>query len=109
MRFQDLGAKALANEQAGQRVIAEQVSELIERYPQLSPTELSRAISLYRQLSALDMALMLSDEALAHKLDRFYKDNWRKLRTPFRQYAVLLAIGVGGIALAVWAGTVGMM
>ena len=55
------------------------------------------------------MALMISDEALAPKLDRFYKDNWRKLRTPFRQYAVLLAIAVVGIILAIWAGTVGMM
>ena len=48
-------------------------------------------------------------KAVDNVLDRFYKDNWRKLRTPFRQYAVLLAIAVVGIILAIWAGTVGMM
>ena len=107
--FQDFSPKALARDQAEQQAAAQHAAELIARYPDLSAIELASAVKSYRQLSALDMALMISDEALAPKLDRFYKDNWRKLRTPFRQYAVLLAIAVVGIILAIWAGTVGMM
>lgn len=109
MMFQDFSPKALAHDQAEHRAAAQQAAELIARYPDLSTIELARAIKSYRQLSALDMALMISDEALAPKLDRFYKDNWRKLRTPFRQYAVLLGIAVAGIILAIWAGTIGVM
>lgn len=109
MMFQDFGPKALAHDRAEQRAAAEQAAELIARYPDLSAAELARAIKSYRQLSALDMALMISDDALAPKLDRFYRDNWRKLRTPFSQYAVLLAIAVAGIILAIWAGTIGLM
>jgi len=107
--FQDFSPKALARDQAEQQAAAQQAAELIARYPDLSAIELASAVKSYRQLSALDMALMISDEALAPKLDRFYKDNWRKLRTPFRQYAVLLAIMVAGIVLAIWAGTIGLM
>ena len=109
MRFQDFGASALANEQVEPRYVAQQAATLIARYPDLTATELARAIKLYRELSSLDMALMMSDEDLAPKLDQFYKDNWRKLRIPFRQYAVLLGIAISGIMLAVWAATAGMM
>jgi hypothetical protein len=109
MMFQDFGAERLAREEAERRNAAQQAAELIARYPDLSAVERASAIRLYRELSALDMALMISDEELAPKLDHFYKDNWRKLRTPFRQYAVLAAIAVSGIILAIWAGTIGVM
>ena len=109
MMFQDFSPKALAHDQAEQRAAACQIAELIARYPELSAIELASAVKSYRQLSALDMALLISDEALAPKLDRFYKDNRRKLRTPFRQYAVLLGIAVVGIILAIWSGTTGVM
>ena len=109
MRFESLNMTALAKEEAARRAAPLQLADLIARYPFLSPLEVELAIGLYRRLSALDMALMLSDYELAPKLDRFYKDHWRKLKTPFRQYAMLLVIALAGIALAVWAGTVGIM
>ena len=109
MGFHEMGGRTLAHGEPAQKVGAAEAAKLIARYPALSTRELNRAISLYRQLSALDTALMISDEQLAPKLDQFYKDNWRKLRTPLRHYALLLAIALGGIILAVWAGAKGMM
>ena len=61
---------------------------------------------MYRDLSALDMALMLSDEKLAPNLDRFSADHRSKIRTPFRQYAALVAYAVAGVAAIVWAAAV---
>lgn len=82
----------------------QQFSELLERYPNLSEIELARLINLYREeLSALDAALMISDENFGPKLDRFFDDNRSKIRTPFRQYAILIAIPVVGIAVIAWA------
>src|SRR5689334_8292475 len=49
---------------------ADEARALITRYPNLSETELARLINLYRELSALDTALMLSDEKIAPNLDR---------------------------------------
>ena len=78
-------------------------SELIARYPHLSEIELACLINLYREMPALDAALIISDEVLGPKLDRFFKDHGRKIRTPFRQYAVLVVIAVAGLALTAWA------
>jgi hypothetical protein len=107
MTDQDFGAKA--HEEAEPRPAAQQAAELIARYPNLSEIELARAINLYRELSALDMALMISDAELVSKLDRFHEDHRRQLRTPFRQYAVLVCIGAVGMLVALWAATVGLM
>ena len=78
-------------------------SELIARYPDLSGVEVTRLIDLYRKLSALDVALLISDEVLGPKLDHFFKDHRQKIRTPFRQYAMLVVTAVVGIAITVWA------
>ena len=102
--FQDFSGAASAQV----RVLApgspslEQAAELIGRYPKLSEIELSRLIDLYRQLSALDVALMIADEQLAPRLDRFVREHRSQLRTPFRQYAILVAIALMGIVLVAW-------
>jgi hypothetical protein len=49
------------------------------------------------------MALMLSDEESAPNLDRFSADHRSRIRTPFRQYAALVAYAVVGVAVVVWA------
>jgi hypothetical protein len=82
---------------------ADQARELISRYPNLSETELARLINLYRELSARDMALMLSDERLAPSLDRFSTDHRSRIRTPFRQYAALVGYALIGVAALAWA------
>jgi hypothetical protein len=45
---------------------------------------------------------MISDEQLALKLGRFVGEHRSKVRPPFRQYAVFVAIAVAAIALVVW-------
>jgi hypothetical protein len=103
--FQSHSAKALAFEQsepAAPRPLDE-ARELIRRYPNLSETELARLINLYRELSALDMALMLSDERLGPKLDRFSADHRSRIRAPFRHFAALVGYAVAAIAAVAWA------
>ena len=102
--FQEIGAAASARgrAQAPGSLSLEQAAELIGRYPNLSEIELARVINIYRELSALDVALMISDEQLALKLDRFVGDHRSKLRPPFRQYAVFVAIAVAAVTLVVW-------
>jgi hypothetical protein len=81
----------------------EQVRLLLERYPNLSETELARLINLYRSFSALDTALLFSDEGLGPRLDRFTAENRSKVRPPFRQYAGLLFYTLLTMAALVWA------
>lgn len=85
------------------RPAVEEAAELIDRYPNLSEVELARLINLYRDFSALDSALIISDRKLGPKLDRFYGDHRSKLRAPLRQYAALVLYGVLTIGAVVWA------
>jgi hypothetical protein len=85
---------------------SDEARQLIKRYPNLSEVELARLINLYRELSALEMALMLSDEELAPGLDRFSSDHRSRIRTPFRQYAALVAYAVAGLAVTAWAAAI---
>lgn len=103
--FQDLNAQALSGGQSNGSpgVALQQAADLIDRYPNLSEIELVRLINLYRELSALEVALLISDDDLAPRLGRFVQDHRSKVRTPFRQYAVLVAIAVAGISLFIWA------
>ena len=84
----------------------EEAGDLIRRYPNLSEIELARLINLYREFSALDMALTMSDEELAPRLDRFSADHRSKIRTPFRQYAALILYLVLTIIALAWAASV---
>ena len=103
--FQCVGAKAPPFNQSQSPAVTplELASELINRYPSVSENELARLINLYRELSAVDMALMLSDEKLAPNLDRFSADHRPKIRTPFRQYAALTLYAALGMAAFAWA------
>ncbi|HEY7006555.1 MAG TPA: hypothetical protein VH392_08740 [Sphingomicrobium sp.] len=103
--FQDFAAKPFQAEPPQPAVPRplDEARELIRRYPALSEIELARLINLYRELSALDMALMLSDEELAPRLDRFSVDHRSRIRKPFRQYAALVAYAAIGLAVVTWA------
>ncbi len=102
--FQDFSnaASARGRIQAPGSPSLEQAAELMNRYPNLTKIELARLISLYRELSALDVALLLSDENLAPRLERFVGVHRAEVRTPFRQYAILVAIALAGLFLATW-------
>jgi hypothetical protein len=107
--FQDFSSAASARVggQSPSSPALEQAAELIGRYPNLSEIELAQLISLYRELSALDVALMISDEQLAPRLDQFVGKHRSEVRPSFRQYAVLVAIAVAGMALATWVAVFG--
>jgi hypothetical protein len=102
--FQNLNAQTIPRGQPkGPSGIAlQQAAELIDRYPNLSEIELARLINLHRELSALEVALLISEDELAPKLGRFVQEHRSKVRTPFRQYAVLVAIALAGVTLVIW-------
>lgn len=77
--------------------------ELFERYPNVSEPERELLIAVFPQLSTVDLALMLSDEDIGPRLDAFRRENASKIRTPFRHYAVLVAIAVVGVLVTLWA------
>jgi hypothetical protein len=106
--FQDFGAKALSMDspQSERERRREDACGLIRRYPNLSEVELARLINLYRDFSALDMALVISNEELGENLDRFTADHRSKIRTPFRQYAALVAYAVVAVVALGWAAAV---
>jgi hypothetical protein len=105
--FQEFGAKALTlDQQPAAATPRDEAAALIRRYPNLSETELARLINLYRGFSALDMALILSDEQLTPNLDRFSRDHRSKIRTPFRQYAALVGYAIIAVVALAWTMTV---
>jgi len=81
---------------------AEEAALLIARYPELTRRELDRLLSIYPKVSTVEAALMISDEKLGPKLDLLFKHHHAELATPFRQYAVLVAIAVAGILVVAW-------
>jgi hypothetical protein len=81
----------------------EEARVLLARYPSLSEIELARLINHYRRFSALDTALLLSDDDLAPRLDRFTAEQRSKVRLPLRQYAGLLVYTVLTLAAVAWA------
>ena len=103
--FHDFAARQFAFNQVEppRRPAVEEAAGLIARYPNLSEIELARLINLYRDFSALDSALILSDRALGFKLDRFCADHRSKIRPPFRQYAALVFCGVLSVGALIWA------
>jgi hypothetical protein len=103
--FQDFSAKVVSFEEPqspADSPLAD-ARDLIARYPNLSEIELARLVSLYRDLSALDVGLMLSDERLAPRLDRFSADHRSRIRPPFRHYAALVGYAVLGVVAVAWA------
>ena len=103
--FQTFSAKALSFEppQSAAPRPLDEARGLISRYPALSEAELARLINLYREFSALDMALALSDEKLAPNLDQFTAHHRSRIRTPFRHYAALVGYAAIGLAVLAWA------
>ena len=101
--FQDFSARQSAVGSAPAAIPHHEAAELIDRYPNLSEIELARLINLYRQFSALDTALIKSDEQLGSKLDWFLADHRSKVRVPVGQYAGLIGYAVLTIAAVAWA------
>ncbi len=102
--FQDFAARFGMPEQAQPEPSRlHQAAELVSRYPDLDESEIVRLIRLYRAMSALDVALMMSDDDLAERLDRFRRDHRSQIRLPFRQYTGFVVITIFGLSALLWA------
>ena len=78
-------------------------TELIARYPDLTKEELRRLKAVYPQLSPVELAMMISNEEIAGKLDAFNRAHPRVGRSPLGHYGVFIGIFVAGLALIAWA------
>lgn len=76
--------------------------ELIGRYPELTKDELHVLLSIYPHLSPVEMALMISNDDIAARLDAFNRAHPKLGRTPFGHYGVFVGIFVVGLALIAW-------
>jgi hypothetical protein len=68
------------------------IAGYLRRYPSISDPERIDLIGGFRQLSNLDIALLLSDPEIAPKLQLFRADHKRDTRLPFRDYGALLVL-----------------
>lgn len=90
---------ALAADPAEARRGHERVIELISRYPDLSKPQLEQAIGLFSRLQAFDIALMMSDDELAPKLERFCSDHRKRVGASVPDILVVCALVILPIAL----------
>ena len=67
-------------------------AELVGRYPQLSRAQIDELASLLPRLNARDVALIISDEELAPRLDAFWTAHRELIAPSLSDYAVIAAI-----------------
>ena len=97
---EELSPRAAALEAAkANRFLAKEVGGYLRRYPELAENERRALIDDYRQLSNVDIAIMLSNPDIASNLQRFRAENKRETKEPFRNYAVLVILGVLSVVL----------
>lgn len=82
---------------------AARAEALLARYPNLSEVELAELINLMPSVPILDFGLMTSDPAMSSRLDAFYREHGRKIRTPFTALALFLLLPLAVVAAtALW-------
>lgn len=97
---EDLSPRAAALETAkANRFLTKEVGGYLRRYPDLAENERHALIHGYRQLSNVDIAIMLSNPDIAPNLQRFRAENKRETKEPFRNYAVLVILAVLSVLL----------
>jgi hypothetical protein len=82
--------------------LADEVAGLLWRYDRLRPHETERLLDAFKRLTALDVALMTSDEALRGRLDAFRRDHKSQLRPPLWHVALFLGTPVAMLAAVIW-------
>jgi len=83
--------------------LANEVAELLRRYPRLHAGESERLLEAFKALTILDLALMTSDETLRARLDAFREDHKRQLRPPLLHFVWFLALPILLLVAAVLA------
>ena len=67
-------------------------AELVRRYPHLSRPQIDELAALLPRLNARDMAMMISDDELAPRLDAFWSTHRDLISPSLADYAVIAAI-----------------
>ena len=76
---------------------------MLGNYSRLNDREREELIAEYRTLSPVEIALLHSDENLDENLKRFRTDHRKAIRVPFGHYAALLAVGLFGLLVCIYA------
>jgi hypothetical protein len=81
---------------------SQRIADYLRRYPEISDQERTDLIGVFRQLSNLDIAFILSDPEVAPKFERFRAEHRRETRLPVRDYAALLVLAALTLVLIVY-------
>jgi hypothetical protein len=92
-----------ANDEGRTKPSTARVREMLGIYSRLDDRGREDLIAEYRTLTAVETAILHSDEGLAENLKRFRTDHKKAFRVPFGQYAPLLAVGLLGLLVCIYA------
>ena len=82
--------------------IAARAEALVQRYPNLSEVELAELINLMPRLPVLDFGLMAADPVMSSRLDDFYREHGRKVRTSVAPLVIFLLLPLAVVAATAW-------
>ena len=75
--------------------------ELLERYPDVAEHQVDEMVSVYGELTILEVALLSADEAVTKRFEAFVRHNSARLRTPWQQHAILAIAVIGPFLLVI--------
>ena len=82
--------------------VAARAEVLLQRYPNLSEAELAELINLMPSVPVLDFGLMTADPAMSSRLDDFYREHGRKVRTSVAPLVIFLLLPLAVVAATAW-------
>jgi hypothetical protein len=84
------------------------VEDLLRRYPDVDAGETDTLLRFLKKGPPLEVALLTTDEELWPRLQRFRQDHRSKFHLGFKEYALVLLILMGLIALCLFLWDVGV-
>ncbi len=84
------------------------VADLLRRYPDVDAGETDTLLRFLKKGPPLEVALLTTDEELWPRLQRFRQDHRSKFSLGFKEYALVLLILMGLIALCLFLWDVGV-
>ncbi|QQV77958.1 hypothetical protein H5J25_04205 [Sphingomonas aliaeris] len=77
---------------------ADRFRDLLRRYPELTTYQLDEMVSIYDQLSTLEVALLSADERVAEQFDAFLHSHSGRLQMLWRDHLVFALAFIGSFA-----------
>lgn len=78
---------------------AQHFREQLRLYPHLGDAQVEELVSIYSQLTILEVGLLSADEQVATRFDAFVRDHSDRLRSPWQQHMISAIVVVGALAL----------